>query len=113
VAYVSPSNAEGFPNSLLEAMSLGLPVISTNCLSGPSDVLAEMARSEVPANVCFAPHGILVPTNDAAAMAVALRALDDPSHRRIYGEKAARRAADYGVARAKDAYWSVIRAQLG
>lgn len=112
VAYVSPSNAEGFPNSLLEAMSLGLPVISTNCLSGPSEVLAEMSRGEVPAHVCFAPHGILVPTNDSAAMAEALRTLDSPVRRRIYGEKAARRAADYGVARAKDAYWSVIRAHL-
>ena len=109
---MSSSNAEGFPNSLLEAMSLGLPVISTNCLSGPSEVLAEMARGEVPANVCFAPHGILVPTNDAEAMAEALRVLDDPARRRIYGEKAARRAADYGVMRAKDAYWSVIRTNL-
>jgi N-acetylgalactosamine-N,N'-diacetylbacillosaminyl-diphospho-undecaprenol 4-alpha-N-acetylgalactosaminyltransferase len=112
VAYVSPSNAEGFPNSLLEAMSLGLPVISTNCLSGPSEVLADMAQADVPANLCFAPHGILVPPSDAAAMAEALRVLDDPARRRLYGEKAARRAADYGVTRAKDAYWSVIRANL-
>lgn len=110
--YVSSSNAEGFPNSLLEAMSVGVPVISTNCPSGPSEVLAEMAREQVGGGVSFAQHGILVPPNDPAAMADALCALADADRRRIYGERAARRAADFGVERAKDAYWAVIRGTL-
>jgi glycosyltransferase involved in cell wall biosynthesis len=67
--YVSPSNAEGFPNSLLEAMSVGLPVISTNCLSGPSEVLADLARERVGPGVTFAEHGILVSPDDPVAMA--------------------------------------------
>ena len=107
--YVSPSNAEGFPNSLLEAMSLGLPVISTNCPSGPSEVLADLPREQVAAGVTCAPHGILVAPNDANAMAQALQAMADPARRRSYAERAPRRAADFGVARAKDAYWTVIR----
>jgi N-acetylgalactosamine-N,N'-diacetylbacillosaminyl-diphospho-undecaprenol 4-alpha-N-acetylgalactosaminyltransferase len=109
--YVSPSNAEGFPNSLLEAMSVGLPVISTNCPSGPSEVLADLAREQVQPGVSFAPHGILVQPDDPAAMAEALRAMSDPERRRAYGERAPKRAADFGVARARDAYWSIIRAQ--
>jgi N-acetylgalactosamine-N,N'-diacetylbacillosaminyl-diphospho-undecaprenol 4-alpha-N-acetylgalactosaminyltransferase len=109
--YVSPSNAEGFPNSLLEAMSVGLPVISTNCPSGPSEVLADLPRERVQPGVSFAQHGILVQPDDPAAMAEALRAMADPDRRRTYGEKAPRRAADFGVTRAKDAYWSIIRAQ--
>jgi N-acetylgalactosamine-N,N'-diacetylbacillosaminyl-diphospho-undecaprenol 4-alpha-N-acetylgalactosaminyltransferase len=107
--YVSPSNAEGFPNSLLEAMSLGLPVISTNCPSGPSEVLADLPREQVATGVTCAPHGILVAPNDANAMAQALQAMADPARRRSYAERAPRRAADFGVARAKDAYWTVIR----
>jgi N-acetylgalactosamine-N,N'-diacetylbacillosaminyl-diphospho-undecaprenol 4-alpha-N-acetylgalactosaminyltransferase len=109
--FVSPSNAEGFPNSLLEAMSVGLPVIATNCPSGPSEVLADLPRERVQPGVCFAPHGILVQPDDPAAMAEAFQAMADPERRRLYAEKAPERAADFGVARAKDAYWSVIRAQ--
>jgi N-acetylgalactosamine-N,N'-diacetylbacillosaminyl-diphospho-undecaprenol 4-alpha-N-acetylgalactosaminyltransferase len=37
--YVSSSNAEGFPNAMLEAMSLGRPVVATDCDSGPSEIL--------------------------------------------------------------------------
>jgi N-acetylgalactosamine-N,N'-diacetylbacillosaminyl-diphospho-undecaprenol 4-alpha-N-acetylgalactosaminyltransferase len=109
--FVSPSNAEGFPNSLLEAMSVGLAVISTNCPSGPSEVLGELPREQVAAGVTFAPHGVLVSPDDPAAMAEALRAMMDPERRRAYARKAPARAADFGVARAKEAYWAVIRAQ--
>lgn len=109
--FVSPSNAEGFPNSLLEAMSVGLPVISANCPSGPSEVLADLPREHVQPGVSFAQHGILVSPDDPAAMAEALRAMTDPERRRMYGERAPKRAADFGVARARDAYWAIIRAQ--
>lgn len=109
--YVSPSNAEGFPNSLLEAMSVGLPVISTNCPSGPSEVLAGLPRERIAPGVTYAEHGILVSPDDPVAMAEALRAMSDPERRQHYADRAPKRAADFGVARARDAYWSVIRAE--
>jgi N-acetylgalactosamine-N,N'-diacetylbacillosaminyl-diphospho-undecaprenol 4-alpha-N-acetylgalactosaminyltransferase len=110
--FVLPSNAEGFPNSLLEAMTLRVPVVSTNCLSGPAEVLAEIARERVSEAVTYAPHGILVTPDNVADMASGLRAMKDLERRASYAEKAEWRATDFSVARAKNAYWDALRAEM-
>ena len=109
--FVLSSNAEGFPNGLVEAMAVGAPVIATNCASGPSEILAEMKRDAIN-DTLLAAHGVVVPPNSATHMAEALRAMADPELRRSYGAKAAKRARDYGAGVAKDRYWSVLRAAI-
>ena len=70
--FVSPSYAEGFPITILEAMATGLPVVSTDVV-GVRD--------------CIRPedNGLLVPRDDPFALAAAIRRLitDDVLRRRL------------------------------
>ena len=78
--FVLSSDYEGFGNVIVEALSFGLPVVSTDCPSGPAEIL-EGGR-----------FGRLVPVGDAAALAREMgAALADPVDR----EGQVRRAADF------------------
>ncbi|MEZ5960106.1 MAG: glycosyltransferase [Hyphomonadaceae bacterium] len=106
--FVLSSSAEGFPNALVEAMALGVPVIATNSASGPSEILAETTRESI-TDLTFAQHGVLTPVGSVERMTDALLAMQDAERRNGYGEKGAARVMAFGAAAAKDRYWDVIR----
>lgn len=62
--FVLNSYFEGFPNALVESMICGVPVISTNCLSGPSEIIGEEDYSLPKNENGLSKYGVLVPTPD-------------------------------------------------
>lgn len=91
--FVLSSDYEGFGNVIVEALSCGLPVVSTDCHSGPSEIL-ENGR-----------YGRLVPVGDTEALAKAMsEALSTPYNR----DDLTRRAADFGPEIAAQRYLSLM-----
>ena len=58
--FVLPSRFEGYPNVLLEALAVGLPVVATACPGGTADILKNGL------------HGMLVTPDDVSALTAAL-----------------------------------------
>lgn len=91
--FVLPSYAEGMPNSLLEAMACGLPVIASR-IGGVVDA-AEDSKS-----------GILFEPGDVSGLANAMiRLLNDEELRKRLGEKARKRIVEsFSIDRIADKY---------
>lgn len=78
--FVLSSNYEGFGNVIVEALACGTPVVSTDCPSGPAEILSDGL------------HGKLVPVGDKSALARAIMAaLEEASN----PEALRQRAADF------------------
>ncbi|MCW5745883.1 MAG: glycosyltransferase [Alphaproteobacteria bacterium] len=93
--FVLSSLWEGLPSVVIEALAAGCPVVSTDCPSGPREILQD------------GQYGALVPCHDPAAMTRAmLVALDAPPQ----PERLRARAADFSGGRAPDRYLAVLDA---
>lgn len=83
--FVLSSDYEGMPNVLLEALTVGVPSISTDCPCGGPKALIENGV-----------NGLLVKTGDKEELAAAMKyMLDNPQEATEMGRKAKERAAKY------------------
>ena len=91
--FVLSSAWEGFGNVILEALACGTPVVSTDCPSGPREIL-EDGR-----------YGKLVPVGDAAALARSILASLGKDHDRT---ALMARAGEFSIDKAADKYLRLL-----
>lgn len=91
--FVLSSDHEGFGNVIVEALEQGTPVVSTDCPSGPREIL-DNGR-----------YGALVPVGDVDALA---KAMENSLAREHDHEALKRRACDFSVDKAAAAYLEVL-----
>lgn len=97
-AFVLSSRWEGFGHVLVEAMSAGAPVISTDCPHGPRDII-EHGRT-----------GLLVANTDAYALAAAMaEILDNPTRGRMLAIAARESAGRFSVNKIAGQYASLFQ----
>lgn len=97
--FVLSSQWEGLPTVLVEAMACGCPVVSTDCPSGPAEILEN------------GKYGLLVPPRDHEKLAQAiLQVLKDERLARELREKGRKRAMDFSVENAVEKYLDLINA---
>ena len=99
--FVLSSLWEGFPNALAKAMACGIPVVSTDCPSGPSEIITDGV------------NGLLVPPADPEALAgTVLRVLKDKEWATELAGAGRKRAEDLEASRVAGMYDAVLKRVL-
>ena len=96
--FVLSSAWEGFGNAIVEAMACGCPVVSTDCMSGPREILGD------------GEFGLLTPVGNADALAQSmLRILTQPDLAEKLVVLGQRRALDFSVDKIARDYEALFR----
>jgi glycosyltransferase involved in cell wall biosynthesis len=121
--FVFPSLWEGFPNALVESMACSVCVVSSDCRSGPREILAPNTdfnyQTQKPE---FAEYGVLMPVfevkyktanepleeKEMMWVETVDKLLEDESLRKNYSEKAKQRAEDFRIEKIVEKWKEII-----
>ena len=106
------SNEEGFSNSLVEAMCLGVPVLATDCPFSPAEIL-QVTESPEPGQFARGTGGLLVPVGDEDAVVGALEEVKDAGLRARMAREGQERVAVFSGAQLFEQYWKIIAKVAG
>lgn len=109
--FILASNSEGFPNVLAEAMICGCGVISTDCLSGPREILAPNSdiSFKLENNIELAEYGILTPIKSIDRLQESMNLIvSNETLRKKYQDKAKLRANDFRIDKIIKQYEEII-----
>ncbi|OUJ73164.1 glycosyltransferase [Hymenobacter crusticola] len=122
--FVFPSSWEGFPLALGEAMTCGVAVVTTDCPTGPREMLAP--SSTTPATPIrtaeVAEYGVLMPMlNNVSTLSAdqqiwvdtLMRLLNDETERKRLGQLAQQRSDDFSHTRTFQRWSQIIDEVLG
>ena len=109
--FVFSSNYEGLGNVVLEALQANLPVISTDCPSGPREILAPDTPVGIymKKGIEYAKYGILTPVESEEDLANAMQnIIVDRSLRERYRLAASERVRDFDLKKTMTAYFELF-----
>jgi glycosyltransferase involved in cell wall biosynthesis len=95
---VQPSLTEAFPQAIIEAMALGIPVVASDCSPGIREILE------------YGKYGRLVPPGDSKALAVAIEeVMADPLLRASYRDLGMRKSEVFCLKNTVTAYERILQ----
>ena len=95
--FVLSSDFEGFGNVLVEALAVGLPVVSTNCETGPSEILAD------------GKYGLLAATGNPQSISTCIESVLS-EEKKFHSDELIRRANDFSPENAYLSFEALFKA---